>query len=198
MPSIACCFHVLICVGCSCRFAAISCTVLSLRSASSDIAALNLSEKFHRFVILASIHLGWIHLGTLSKSTGPLQFLKHDEVLGAHAPNSVNYTHDQYVEKILSDMVGGFSSTFLQADEMESRIREDLKRDLVEKLEPALLNALAARFIKNNWRTILGILFISFNLAYFSGVSSYFHSPEQLRGLVDERIEESKRRDKQE
>lgn len=55
--------------------AAISCTVLSPRSASSATAALNLSEKFRRFVILVSIHSHWIHLSTLSKFTGPLQYV---------------------------------------------------------------------------------------------------------------------------
>src|SRR6056297_1443353 len=73
MPSIACRFHVLTCVGCSWRFDAISCTVLSPRNASSATVALNLSEKFRRFVILVSIQSGWIHLSTLSEFAGPLQ-----------------------------------------------------------------------------------------------------------------------------
>jgi hypothetical protein len=51
---------------------AISWTVLSPRSASSATAALNLSEKFRRFVILVSIHSCWIHLSTLSNFAGPL------------------------------------------------------------------------------------------------------------------------------
>ena len=72
MPSIACHFRVLTCVGCSCRLAATSCTVLSPRSALSATAALNLSHKFRRFVILASIHSGWIHLSTLSQFARPL------------------------------------------------------------------------------------------------------------------------------
>jgi hypothetical protein len=33
-----------------------------------------LSEKFRRFVILVSIRARWIHLSTLSKFAGPLQF----------------------------------------------------------------------------------------------------------------------------
>jgi hypothetical protein len=53
--------------------AEISWTVLSPRSASSATAALNLSEKFRRFVILVSIHSCWIHLSTLSEFAGPLQ-----------------------------------------------------------------------------------------------------------------------------
>ena len=58
--------------------AAISCTVLSPRSASSATAALNLSEKFRRFVMIVSIHSGWIHLSTLSKFAGPLQRTQSD------------------------------------------------------------------------------------------------------------------------
>jgi len=48
--------------------------VLSPRSASSATVALNLSEKFRRFVSLVSIRSWWIHLSTLSKFSGPLQF----------------------------------------------------------------------------------------------------------------------------
>ena len=55
------------------RLAAISCTVLSSRSASSSTAALNWSEKFRRFVILVSFRSDWIHLCTLSEFAGPLQ-----------------------------------------------------------------------------------------------------------------------------
>ncbi|WP_220669575.1 hypothetical protein, partial [Roseinatronobacter ekhonensis] len=53
-------------------------------SASSATAALNLSEKFRRFVILVSIRARWIHLSTLSKFAGPLQwqaFTGEDAVL---------------------------------------------------------------------------------------------------------------------
>jgi hypothetical protein len=39
----------------------------------SATAALNLSEKFRLFVILVSIHSGWLHLNTLSNFGGPLQ-----------------------------------------------------------------------------------------------------------------------------
>ena len=47
-------------------------TILSSRSALSATAALNLSQKFRHFVILVSIHSGWIHLNTLSEFAGPL------------------------------------------------------------------------------------------------------------------------------
>ena len=80
MPSIACRFHVLTCVGWSCRLAAISCTVLSPRSASSATAALNWSEKFRRFVILVSIRSGWIHLSTLSEFAGPLHPIREPDI----------------------------------------------------------------------------------------------------------------------
>jgi hypothetical protein len=46
---------------------------LSPRNASSATAALNVSEKFRRFVILVSIRSGWIYLSTLSEFAGPLQ-----------------------------------------------------------------------------------------------------------------------------
>jgi len=54
--------------------AAISCAVLSPRSASSATVALNLSEKLRLFVICVSCLQGWIHLSTLSNFAGPLQF----------------------------------------------------------------------------------------------------------------------------
>ena len=43
----------------------ITCTLLSPRSASNATEALKLSEKFRRFVILASIHSRWIQFSTL-------------------------------------------------------------------------------------------------------------------------------------
>ena len=43
------------------------------RNVSGTRPALNLSEKFRLFVILVSIHSGWIHLSTLSEFAGPLQ-----------------------------------------------------------------------------------------------------------------------------
>ncbi|WP_083790524.1 hypothetical protein [Roseobacter sp. MED193] len=45
---------------------------MSPRNASRATVALNLSEKFRRFVILVSIQSGWIHLSTLSEFAGPL------------------------------------------------------------------------------------------------------------------------------
>ncbi|WP_456389703.1 hypothetical protein, partial [Profundibacter sp.] len=41
-------------------------------NASSATVALNLSEKFRRFVILVSIRSCWIHLSTLPEFAGPL------------------------------------------------------------------------------------------------------------------------------
>ena len=52
---------------------AISCAVLSPRSASSAIVALNLSEKLRLLVICVSCRQCWIHLTTLSSFAGPLQ-----------------------------------------------------------------------------------------------------------------------------
>ncbi|MEH6645838.1 hypothetical protein, partial [Sulfitobacter sp.] len=40
----------------------------------SATAALNVSEKFRRFVILISIRSGWIDLSTLSNFAGPLHY----------------------------------------------------------------------------------------------------------------------------
>ena len=45
-------------------------------------AALNLSEKFCRFVILVSIHSVWIQVSTLSEFTGPLQLGGHKLLAG--------------------------------------------------------------------------------------------------------------------
>ncbi|MEY8142129.1 hypothetical protein AB9F27_08090, partial [Falsihalocynthiibacter sp. CO-5D18] len=53
---------------------------------SSATAALKLSEKFRRFVILVSIRLCWIHLSTLSEFAGPLQL---ERSLASHQ-NAIN------------------------------------------------------------------------------------------------------------
>ena len=45
-------------------------------------AALNLSEKFRRFVILVSIYSVWIQFSTLPEFTGPLQLGGHKLLAG--------------------------------------------------------------------------------------------------------------------
>ena len=117
MPSIACRFHVLAYVGCSWRLAAISCTVLSPRSASSATVALKLSEKFRRFVIHVSIHSGWTHLSTLSEFAGPLQILVGSE---GYILKSIN-RHGQ----IGSNLNPASISTILKA--LQAGLQDDTK-----------------------------------------------------------------------
>lgn len=117
-----------------------------------------------------------------------VMFLKHDEVSKDYAPEDVKYTHEEYVNKILSDMVGGFPSTFLQAGEMEVRIRNDVKRDLVEKLEPELLDKLAVRILSKNWGKLAFLVLSILLLGRVVGLGDYFHSTEQIQQIVGERL----------
>ena len=101
-------------------------------------------------------------------------FFQHDKAEGDQAPPQVSYDHVEYTTKILSDMVGGFSGTFLQTAEMESRIEENLKNGLVEKLEPNILDSLASRFFKKHWGKILsGIILVLISGTAF-GVGEIF------------------------
>ena len=117
-------------------------------------------------------------------------FFEHDEAKGDQLPKPVRYTHSEYVEKILTDMVGGFSGTFLQTAEMEKRIREDLKKDITDKLEPDLLDKLATRFFQNNWKKLGILALVVLGFGYMYGVRYYVHSEEQIRNMIKDYIEQ--------
>ena len=113
-------------------------------------------------------------------------FFQHNAAEGGQVPKRTSFTHSEYVEKILTDMVGGFSGTFLQTAEMEKRIREDLKGDVVERLEPDLLDKLASRSFQI-WRgVIIWVIIIALavsGLSYLTGLGAYFHT----RNRTDDR-----------
>ena len=80
MPSIGLAFPRATRAGWSCYLAAIPCTVLPPRSASSATAALNWSEKVRRFVIFLSTQSCWIHLRTLSEFARPVHMVKNKKI----------------------------------------------------------------------------------------------------------------------
>lgn len=116
-------------------------------------------------------------------------FFQHAKPEKEQVPTETRYNHQEYVEKILSDMVGGFSNTFLQTAEMEDRIRESLKSDLVKQLEPDLLDKLTSRFFANNWKTLAGIAVVALGIGAFAGIGQYFHTEEQIQEIVEEYLE---------
>ena len=118
-----------------------------------------------------------------------VMFLKHDETSGVHAPEAVKFTHEEYIQKILTDTVGDFPSTFLQTAEMEDRIRDSVTKDLAAKLEPELLDKLATRFLAKNWGKITIFVLVGLTMGYFANFNEYFHSTEQIQRIVDERLE---------
>jgi hypothetical protein len=122
-----------------------------------------------------------------------VMFLKHDAVTGNHAPKVVQQTHQEYVQDILSNKIGSFSSTFLQTSELGDRVRDSVKADLVEKLEPELLDKIGARFLSKNWRKMAGLgvgaLIVFLAGAYLTDFNSYLHTKDQIQELVDERLE---------
>lgn len=116
-------------------------------------------------------------------------FFQHNEAKGEQVPKPTSFTHAEYVEKILTDMVGGFSGTFLQTAEMEKRIREDLKNDITSKLEPDLLDRFASRFFQKNWLKLIGLLAAAVFSGYLFGVTDYLHSEEKINELIQDQLE---------
>jgi dUTPase len=116
-------------------------------------------------------------------------FFQHDEAKDGQVPKLTSFTHSENVEKILTDMVGGFSGTFLQTAEMEKRIREDLKNDITNRLEPDLLDKFASRFFQKNWLKLIGLLAAAVLSGYFFGVTDYLHSKEQINELIQNQLE---------
>lgn len=119
-------------------------------------------------------------------------FFQHDKAKGNQVPVETRYDHTQYVEKILSDMVGGFSDTFLQTAEMEKRIEERLKSGLVERLEPDILDNLASRILKKNWGKLIVALLLAWGVGSYFDVGSYFHTEAQIKEMIKGYQEELK------
>lgn len=111
-------------------------------------------------------------------------FFQHEKSAGDQAPVETRYDHTQYVEKILSEMVGGFSDTFLQTAEMEKRIEERLKSGLVERLEPDILDNLASRILKKNWGKLLVALLLALGVGSYFDVGKYFHTEAQIKEMI--------------
>lgn len=126
-------------------------------------------------------------------------FFQHDEAKDGQIPKVTRFTHSEYVEKILTDMVGGFSGTFLQTAEMEKRIREELKGDVVERLEPDLLDKLASRFFSKYWRSVIIWVFFAVlaasGLSYLTGLGAYFHTEEEIQQMIEDHVEDLARRE---
>lgn len=120
-------------------------------------------------------------------------FFNHEEAEEGQIPPKQEFDHESYARKILADMVGDFSNTFLQTAEMEERIRKDLKENIIERLEPDLLDKLASRFFSKHWRNIaLCIIFVVlsfFGLSYFTDLGSYLHTEEEIQQIVEDQIE---------
>jgi deoxycytidine triphosphate deaminase len=120
-------------------------------------------------------------------------FFEHDAADESHVPPVVNKTHVEYVQDILSTKIGWFSSTFLQTSELGDRVRDSIKADLIEKLEPELLDKIAARFLSKNLRKLVSLVIIVlvFFIAgtYLSGVSGYLHTKDQIQDIVNDRLE---------
>lgn len=115
-------------------------------------------------------------------------FFEHAKAEGKQIPEVIKYTHETYAKKILADMVGGFSSTFLQTAEMEERIVKSLENGLVEKLEPDILSRLAYGFFKKHGAKLLLILFAAllfgWGLGATFGIGNYFHTEEQIKDII--------------
>ncbi len=111
-------------------------------------------------------------------------FFEHAEAVGKQIPPKVEYDHEEYAKKILSDMVGGFSGTFLQTAEMEKRIEENLKSGLVKKLEPDILDSLASRFLQKHWGKLIFALLLAWGIGSAVGIGKYFHTEDQIREII--------------
>lgn len=116
-------------------------------------------------------------------------FFRHNTAVGEQMPPRTEYNHSEYSKKILSDMVGGFSGTFLQTAEMEERIQENLRNDITGRFEPDLLDKLTARFVQKNWLKLIGLLGTALFSGYLLGVTDYLHSEDQIRQMIKDQIE---------
>ncbi len=122
-----------------------------------------------------------------------VMFFEHDAATGDHVPPTVEKTHQEYVQDILKTKIGQFSSTFLQTKELGDRIRDDVKADLVEKLEPELLDKIGARFLSKYWTRLLkwglGAAALVLIGGFIFNFSGYVYTQDQIQELVDDRLE---------
>lgn len=117
-------------------------------------------------------------------------FMQHDEPSTKYAPKTVKFTHEEYIDQVLSEAVGGYSSTFLQTAEIEARIRANIEGSLIEKLEPQLLEKLFTHFLTKNFKLIGVLLILLLGVTGFVGWN-YLHSTTKIRKIVDEQLEHS-------
>ena len=113
-------------------------------------------------------------------------FLEHSDAVDKQVPETLHYDHEAYASKILEDMVGSFSSTFLQTAEMEKRIEDRLKSGLVDKLEPNILEKLAYHIFKNNYGKLLVLFLLLAGVANLFKVGSYFHTESEIREIIED------------
>lgn len=113
-------------------------------------------------------------------------FFEHAEATGTQIPQRIDHDHVTYAKKIISDMVGDFSGTFLQTAEMEERIEDKLRSGLVEKLEPNILDSLASHFLRNHWGKLLFAVLLALGVGSAFGVGKYFHTEEQIKEMIED------------
>lgn len=115
-------------------------------------------------------------------------FFEHAEAKGEQIPQLQEFDHESYARKIVADMVGDFSSSFLQTAEMEERVKEDLKDGLVEKLEPDILSRLAYGFFRKHGAKLALFVFAAvlfgWGLGATFGFGNYFHTEEQIKEII--------------
>ena len=84
-------------------------------------------------------------------------FLKHDRIAPDNSLDKTTFDHEAYTTAQLERLVSGFPETFLQAGEMEKRIRESVMEDeVIEGLENALIDKMAARLLRKHIGKLLG------------------------------------------
>lgn len=122
-------------------------------------------------------------------------FLKHEEIDPAYRLKEIKFTHDEYARERLSDLVEGFPATFLQADEIEKRIKTSvMQKEVIDKLEKELIDKLESRLKeKYFWKVLLGGLAgIAILALVVWGIISGFvpeYSAEEIQDLIKKYIE---------
>jgi deoxycytidine triphosphate deaminase len=85
-------------------------------------------------------------------------FIRHDALPPNHQSKGANYTHISYTTDGLKRLVSGYSSSFLQTDDL----RDKIKRDVTNELRASLSKDLIVSFLKAYWIwVLLAILLIA-------------------------------------
>lgn len=75
-------------------------------------------------------------------------FFEHEEVEGKFRYPAIKYSHTQYINQQLNSLISEFPTSFMQTDQIESRLNSSVKEAVVKELREGLFNSLILGVIK--------------------------------------------------